>query len=93
MACSRRRNDVHFTSISFGYFFVITLTVAACLRTKPMPHKVFLLAASYFFYARLNLWLIGLLVGSSLVNWGLGEVMAKERDPVTRQRARAARTH
>jgi alginate O-acetyltransferase complex protein AlgI len=76
---------VHFTSFSFGYFFVLTLTASVWLRAKPTPHKVLLLAASYFFYARLNLWLIALLVGSSLVNFLLGEVMVKQTNPRLRR--------
>jgi len=66
---------LHFATLNFAYFFLGVLTLAWALRSKPTAHKLLLLGASYFFFARLNIWLIGLLFGSSLVNWALAEVM------------------
>lgn len=76
---------VHFTTLNFAYFFLIVFTVAGLLREKPKHHKIFLLLASYFFYAKLSIPLIFLLLSSSLVNWGLGEWMVRNEDQEKRR--------
>lgn len=68
---------MHFASIQFAYFLVVTLTVATWLRSRPTAHKAFLVVASYVFYARLSIPPMLLLLASSLVNYGLGEAMEK----------------
>lgn len=78
---------MHFATLQFAYFLAVTLTVAWLLRPHRTAHKAFLLAASYFFYARLQIWLMALLAASSLVNWAMGEVMVR---PHLKERRRLA---
>ncbi len=61
---------MHFLSAPFAFFLLLVLTGAWLLRPFKTAHKVFLLLASYAFYARLELGLV--LLASSLVNWGFG---------------------
>ncbi len=70
---------MHFTTVTFAYFFAATLTAAWALRRRLLWHKLFLLAASYFFFARLDVGLIGLLFLSSVANWALGEAIRRTR--------------
>ena len=68
---------MQFTSIPFAYFFLLTLTVTWLVRPWRRVQKGVLLAASYFFYGYLDLRLLGLLIISSVMNWALGEAIAK----------------
>ena len=68
-----------FPSLPFAYFFVVTATVAWLLRRRRTAQKVFLLVASYAFYAKLGLTLVGLLIGLSIADWLFGRAMAETR--------------
>lgn len=81
---------MHFASLQFAFFLAVVLTGAWLLRPRPMAHKLFLLGASYFFYARLNLWLMALLAASSLVNWWLGEIIHGTENPKRKKQALVA---
>jgi D-alanyl-lipoteichoic acid acyltransferase DltB (MBOAT superfamily) len=78
---------VHFATLQFIYFLAVVVTVAWVLRRHRTAHKVFLLAASYFFYGRLNFSLMTLLVVSSLLNWALGEIAFYAARPGVRKTA------
>jgi len=68
---------VQFTSIPFAYFFLLTLTLTWLVRPWRRVQKGVLLSASYFFYGYLDLRLLALLLVSSVMNWALGEAIAK----------------
>lgn len=76
---------MHFATLQFGYFLTVTLTVAWALRPWLWAHKIFLLVASYYFYARLNVDLSMLLLSSSLFNWLLGEWAHRTQKPFIRR--------
>ncbi len=78
---------LHFATPQFAYFLALTLTGAWALRSRPTQHKAFLLAASYIFYARLQIWLMLFLAASSLVNWWLGELLVREKRVAVRKAA------
>ncbi|HZH02452.1 MAG TPA: MBOAT family O-acyltransferase [Myxococcaceae bacterium] len=77
---------MHFATPQFAYFLALTLTVSWALRAHPTRHKAFLLAASYFFYARFTPWLTALLLTSSTLNWAAGELLARKNLPVRQRR-------
>ncbi len=60
-----------FPTIDFAVFFVIVFSVNWMLRRWPLPWKVFMLAASYFFYGYWDWRFILLLAGSSVFNHGV----------------------
>ena len=62
-----------FPTLEFAYFFLLTATVAWSLRSRRELQKLFLLLASYVFYARWDLRLFLLLAGISLVDWVIAE--------------------
>ncbi|MBX3197937.1 MAG: MBOAT family protein [Labilithrix sp.] len=73
-----------FPSLPFAYFFLAVATISWAIRRWRTPQKLFLLAASYVFYARWDPKLFGLLFGVSLVDWALGRAL--ERTPSARLR-------
>src|SRR5262245_9633926 len=60
-----------FPTITFAIFFMIVLPVSWLLLPGSQRWKVFMLAASYYFYGYWNWRFVGLLVLSTLVNQGL----------------------
>lgn len=74
-----------FPSLPFAYFFLVTVTVAWSLRPWRTLQKVFLLLASYVFYARWDPRLLALLFGVSLSNWVLGRAIEGARSARTRR--------
>lgn len=75
-----------FTSIPFAYCFVLVLTLTWALRRWHGVQKWVLLAASYLLYAGWDVRLLGLLITSSIVNWALGEAIARSDDARSRRR-------
>ncbi len=69
-----------FPSLPFAYFFLVTATLAWSLRRWRTPQKLFLLAASYVFYARWDAKLLALLFGVSIADWAFGKGIALVRD-------------
>ena len=59
---------VLFPTFSFAAFFAVVLPVAWVLRRWPVPWKLFLLGASYWFYAAWDARFVLLLVGMTLGN-------------------------
>jgi D-alanyl-lipoteichoic acid acyltransferase DltB (MBOAT superfamily) len=70
-----------FTTINFAYFFVLTTTVSWSLRRYRTYQKVFLLLASYYFYARWDLKLSTLLAGASLFDWAMSRAISRVTHP------------
>lgn len=66
-----------FPSLPFAYFFLFTATVSWALSRRRTWQKVFLLVASYVFYARWDAKLLGLLFGVSLANWLVGRALER----------------
>jgi alginate O-acetyltransferase complex protein AlgI len=66
-----------FPTLDFACFFVVTLTVSWALARHRTYQKAFLLLASYYFYARWDVRLLGLLFGVSLYNWVMSEAIAR----------------
>jgi D-alanyl-lipoteichoic acid acyltransferase DltB (MBOAT superfamily) len=77
---------LQFTTPTFAYVFLVILTISWALREHRTVQKSFLLLASLYCYAQLDMRLTGLLVGSSAINWGIGEVIALEGRPAVRKR-------
>lgn len=85
-----------FPTVDFAIFFVIVLTGNWLLRPHPTRWKLFILAASFFFYGYFRWYYVFLLGGSILVNWWFGQrIFASlgpdaERTPASRWLVRAA---
>lgn len=77
---------MQFATSQFAAFFLVVLTLSWAVRKHRTAQKLLLLGASYWFYAGMNLRLLGLIVASSLANWALGEALAR----ASSQRARLA---
>ena len=74
-----------FNSIHFIAFFLV---VYAVYRTLPhRPQNVFLLLASYYFYAAWDWRFLGLLIGSTIVDFFCGLYIARQRTPARRRAA------
>lgn len=78
---------MQFTSIPFAYYFALVASLAWALRSHRTAQKLLLLVASYFFYARWDLRLLGLLAGASLANYLFGELIARLERPGPRRAA------
>jgi D-alanyl-lipoteichoic acid acyltransferase DltB (MBOAT superfamily) len=85
-----------FPTIDFAIFFVVVLTGNWLLRPHPTRWKLFILAASLFFYGYFRWYYVLLLVGSIVVNWWFGQHIFRslgpdaERTPTSRWLVRAA---
>lgn len=66
-----------FPSLAFLAFFPTVLLVDLALQRRPGPRKVFLLLASYFFYACWDWRFLGLIWASTLVDWFVGNALAR----------------
>ena len=72
-----------FTSPAFVLFFLLFFWLSPNLRGQ--ARKVFLLGASYLFYACWNAPLVLLLVGSSALDYSLGRALGRTADPRRRR--------
>jgi alginate O-acetyltransferase complex protein AlgI len=75
---------VQFNTYLFAAFFVVVLAV----HSSPLPwtlRKVVLLVASYVFYAAWDPPFVGLLVGSTIVDWFVAQRMAASTQPRRRK--------
>ncbi len=61
-----------FPTVDFGIFFCLVFTAAWALRGKDLERRIFLTAASYFFYGYWNWAFMALLLVCSLANYALG---------------------
>jgi alginate O-acetyltransferase complex protein AlgI len=78
---------VLFPTIRFALFFAVVLPVSWVLVPRPVRWRVFMLGASYVFYAAWDWRFVGLLVGSTLVNQVAAHAIALHDDDRTRRRA------
>lgn len=74
---------MRFDSLEFWAFLAIVLAVAPWLPRR--PQNGFLLLCSYLFYAAWDWRFLGLLVFSTLVDWGLGLALARASGGRTRR--------
>lgn len=70
-----------FPSLPFAAFFLVVLTLTWAARRSRALRNGILLAASYVFYTQWDWRLALLLAGSSVFNWGVGEVLHRAPDP------------
>lgn len=61
-----------FPTLSFGLFFLVVFAFSWGLAARPEPRKLFLIAASYFFYGWWDWRFLGLIIFSSAINYGAG---------------------
>lgn len=75
-----------FPTPEFAVFFFAIFVAGWLLRTQAEPRKALLLAASYFFYGYWDWHLLGLLAGSSALNYIAGVGLASTRSETLRHR-------
>jgi len=75
---------VNFNSIEFAAFFFCVLILYTLVFYRERWRDVLLLAASYFFYMSWNWKYAGLLAFSTLVDYSVGLVLAREQRPRAR---------
>ena len=68
---------VLFPTFTFAVFFAVVLPVAWALKRWPLPWKLFLLGASYWFYAAWDARFVLLLVGMTLGNAAAAAIIAR----------------
>lgn len=74
-----------FPTLEFGVFFLIVFVIAWSLDRENGRRKLFLLLASWFFYAQWDWRFVGLLIGSAILNWAIAALIARSDDgPVRR---------
>lgn len=81
---------MQFATLEFLVFFAPVLAITWAIRPWPVARKLFLLVASYAFYAGWNTRLLGLIVLQSLIAFTAGEVIARSDDARTRKLALSA---
>jgi D-alanyl-lipoteichoic acid acyltransferase DltB (MBOAT superfamily) len=67
---------VLFPTLNFGLFFLALFAVAWSLAGRPVLRKAVLVAASYAFYAAWDWRFMALLLASTALNWGGGQLVA-----------------
>src|SRR5277367_5748851 len=75
-----------FPTLDFLLFFVVVVLAAWLLRDRFEARKLFLVAASYFFYAQWNWRFCFLLFGSSVLSYSAGWLIANNPDARIRKR-------
>lgn len=69
-----------FPTLAFGVFFLFVYFTSWSLDRENGRRKLFLLLASWFFYAQWDWRFVGLLIGSAVLNWGVAALVAR-REP------------
>jgi D-alanyl-lipoteichoic acid acyltransferase DltB (MBOAT superfamily) len=69
-----------FPTLAFGVFFLIVYFTAWSLDRENGRRKLFLLLASWFFYAQWDWRFVGLLIGSAVLNWAVAALIARSRE-------------
>jgi len=77
-----------FPTFAFLLFFLVVVAGVAALDHHFTAKKALLVAASYFFYAFWSWKLAFLLLGSVLLNWGIGRLIGLAERAVGRVLAR-----
>jgi len=75
-----------FPTLDFLLFFLVVATASWALQDRFEARKLFLVAASYFFYAQWNWRFCFLLFGSSVLSYGAGWLIANNPDARLRKR-------
>ena len=79
-----------FPTFTFAAFFAVVLPVSWALRTRPLPWKLFVLGASYWFYAAWDRRFVLLLVAMTLVNAAAARMNRRFTRPAARRATVAA---
>ncbi|MCC6626056.1 MAG: MBOAT family protein [Chloroflexi bacterium] len=79
-----------FPTLQFVLFFLLVFPVSWLLRWRDQPWKVFILAASYVFYAAWDWRFVGLIIASTAINSALARVIARPADGPRRAALTAA---
>ncbi|MEH6663736.1 MAG: MBOAT family protein [Brevundimonas sp.] len=74
-----------FPTLAFGIFFLFVYFTAWSLDRENGRRKVFLLLASWFFYAQWDWRFVGLLIASAILNWGVAALIASSDSPGRRK--------
>ena len=69
-----------FNSLTYAIFLLIVFSVYWLVLKNYKWQNIFLLLASYFFYAWWDRRFLGLLVGMSLISWLVGRKIANTSD-------------
>lgn len=75
-----------FNTLAYAEFFAVVFVVSWLLARKRKLRLIFLLAASYFFYAKWNWRFVPLIWGSSTIDWWLGNAIARAPDAHSKKR-------
>jgi alginate O-acetyltransferase complex protein AlgI len=67
-----------FPTLAFGVFFLFVYFTSWSLDRENGRRKLFLLLASWFFYAQWDWRFVGLLIGSAVMNWGVAALIARK---------------
>ncbi len=78
------QRDMNLTSLEFVLFFLAVMPLNWCLRPFKTPYKLFLLLASYFFYASFNFKFILILAVFSFLTWFFAIIFTESRDRLFR---------
>ncbi len=74
-----------FPTLAFGIFFLFVYFTAWSLDRENGRRKIFLLLASWFFYAQWDWRFVGLLIASAILNWGVAAMIAASDSPGRRK--------
>jgi D-alanyl-lipoteichoic acid acyltransferase DltB (MBOAT superfamily) len=74
-----------FNTLAYARFFVLVFLISWGLARFRKLRVAFLLAASYAFYAHWDWRFLGLIFGSSTIDWWLGNRIARSSEPKTRK--------
>ncbi len=75
-----------FNTLAYAEFFGVVFVASWLLARAKKLRLLFLLGASYFFYARWDWRFLPLIFGSSTADWLLGNAIARARTPRARKR-------
>lgn len=74
-----------FPTLAFGVFFLFVYFTTWSLDRENGRRKLFLLLASWFFYAQWDWRFVGLLILSAVLNWGVAALIARTEISVKRK--------
>jgi D-alanyl-lipoteichoic acid acyltransferase DltB (MBOAT superfamily) len=76
---------VLFPTLAFGVFFLFVYFTAWSLDRENGRRKLFLLLASWFFYAQWDWRFVALLIASAVLNWGVAALIARSDEAARRK--------
>ncbi|WP_298160929.1 MBOAT family protein [Brevundimonas sp.] len=74
-----------FPTLAFGVFFLFVYFTAWSLDRDNGRRKLFLLLASWFFYAQWDWRFVALLIASAVLNWGVAVLIARSEEQERRK--------